>query len=236
MDLTNHIVVLKTGDEKLTSGEKELDFSLLDFWRWSVSDILSNATRGILAEFIVAKALGIDTSSVRREWDAFDLITPHNVRIEVKSSAYLQSWEQIKYSDIRFGCAEAREWDYNIDKRSGISKRHADVYVFCLLKHLDKSTVNPLNLDQWEFYVIATPELLDKIGKQKTISLSTLKKLTLAISYDDVSNAVQAKLKYSISDAIPKEQLIQEADWAIEDEKDNRLISAKELKDKIKDW
>ena len=56
MDLTNHIVVLKTGDEKLTSGEKELDFSLLDFWRWSVSDILSNATRGILAEFIVAKA------------------------------------------------------------------------------------------------------------------------------------------------------------------------------------
>ena len=29
---------------QMTFNEKTLDFSLLDFWRWSVSDILSNAT------------------------------------------------------------------------------------------------------------------------------------------------------------------------------------------------
>jgi hypothetical protein len=30
-------------------------------------------------------------------------------------------------------------------------KRHADVYVFALLAHTDKATVDPLSLDQWRF-------------------------------------------------------------------------------------
>ena len=51
---------LKTGSERLIYDDKILDFSLLDFWRWSVSDILSNATRGRFAEFIVATAAKID--------------------------------------------------------------------------------------------------------------------------------------------------------------------------------
>lgn len=193
MDLTNHIVKLKSGEEKLSFENSELNFSLLDFWRWSVSDILSNATRGILAEFIVATALGIDIKKTRKEWDAFDLITPHGVKVEVKSSAFLQSWEQLKLSEIKFGCGEAKEWDYSIDKRSGISKRHADVYVFCLLKHTEKPTVNPLDLNQWEFYVVSAIELNTKLGSQKSISLSTLRKIAAAVTYSDIKESVVEK-------------------------------------------
>jgi len=50
---------------KPRSGGERLPFGMEDFWRWSASDLLSNALRGVLAEFIVARALGIDTTAAR---------------------------------------------------------------------------------------------------------------------------------------------------------------------------
>ena len=43
-----------------------------DFWRWAYSDIANNANRGVLAEFIVGKALG-STEKVRTNWAAYDV-------------------------------------------------------------------------------------------------------------------------------------------------------------------
>lgn len=40
-----------------------------------VSDLVSNSIRGKLAEFIVAKALGVDTNMARDEWQSYDLLT-----------------------------------------------------------------------------------------------------------------------------------------------------------------
>lgn len=60
-------VVRKTGDERFQYKGQPLDQTLLGFWRWSASDLVSNATRGILAEYIVASALGI-VEEVRDEW------------------------------------------------------------------------------------------------------------------------------------------------------------------------
>ncbi|MDM1353275.1 MULTISPECIES: hypothetical protein [Myroides] len=184
---------LKNGNEKFLIENQNLNFSLLDFWRWSVSDILSNATRGILAEFIVAKALDVDVSNVRDQWDAYDLIMPENIRVEVKSSAYLQSWEQLDYSKISFSTRTTIPWNRSIDKRSDTAIRTADVYVFCLLKHKDKTTVNPLNLDQWEFYVISTVQLNNNLGNQKSISLNVLQKLAKALKFLELRDEVLMK-------------------------------------------
>jgi len=51
-------VVRRSGNEQFHSGKKSLPFNVLDFWRWSASDLISNTTRGILAEYIVARACG----------------------------------------------------------------------------------------------------------------------------------------------------------------------------------
>ena len=56
----------------------------------------------MLAEFIVATALGIPTDGVREGWAAWDLTTPGGVRVEVKTAAYLQSWAQKELSKISF--------------------------------------------------------------------------------------------------------------------------------------
>lgn len=187
--------VLKTGNEKLHIKDKKLGFSLLDFWRWSVSDILSNATRGIFAEFIVATATGIDITRVREEWSAFDLETSDGIKLEIKSCAYLQSWHQKKLSDISFSIKEALYWDSNTSEYDKIAKRHADVYVFCLLHHNDKQTVDPLNLDQWSFYVIATKQLNDIAKNRKSITLKFLENLTSQVAYENLHNEIMLKNK-----------------------------------------
>lgn len=81
-------VTRKTGSEHLHTDGKEIPVQLIDFWRWSASDLLSNATRGIFAEFIITSALGL-SHNVRSEWNPYDLRTQNGKRIEVKSAAYL---------------------------------------------------------------------------------------------------------------------------------------------------
>jgi hypothetical protein len=85
--------VRKTGQERFTLAGEPKELTLLNFWRWSVSDLVSNATRGRLAEFIVASALGVECD-VRAEWDAYDLTTTEGINVEVKSAAYIQIWAQ----------------------------------------------------------------------------------------------------------------------------------------------
>ncbi|MCX6350451.1 MAG: hypothetical protein NTX03_01155 [Bacteroidetes bacterium] len=58
---------IKTGNEPLIFNNYPLKYSLMDFWKWSVSDILSNATRGRFAEFIVATATNINVEKMRNE-------------------------------------------------------------------------------------------------------------------------------------------------------------------------
>jgi len=43
--------------------------------------------------------------------------------------------------------------------------------VFCVLKHKEQETLNPLDLDQWEFYTLSTEVLNRGANNQKTISL-----------------------------------------------------------------
>jgi hypothetical protein len=185
--------IMKTGKEPFIFNGDNLPINVLSFWQWSTSELLGNALRGVLAEFIVASTIDI-LDSPREEWDAYDLITKDGLKIEVKSSAYLQSWKQKELSKISFGIQPTVVWDENNqwsdnNTRSQYAKRQADVYVFCLLAHKDKPTANPLDLSQWEFYVLDTKVLNDKVPLQKTISLSSLLKLNpIKASYSELAS------------------------------------------------
>ena len=98
-----------SGDEKLPRGV------LRGFWRWIGSDLVGNTTRGLYAEYLVGLAVGAftgeDADGVRDEWATYDLVTLDGVKIEVKSSAYLQTWPQEKEATPRFGIARTQAWD-----------------------------------------------------------------------------------------------------------------------------
>ena len=185
----------KTGYEVITDKGTKTEFSLLDFWRWSVSDLVSNATRGILAEFIVGTALGIDMRALRDEWDAYDLITEEGIKIEVKSSAYIQCWGQKKPSTISFSIKKTKSWDYETDKRITEPKRHADIYVMCHLKHTDQSTIDPMKMEQWDFYVLPTSRLDNYERSQSSITLNSLKNLVEVKPYSELKAAIEIAYK-----------------------------------------
>lgn len=182
----------KSGTENIDNHGEPSGFSIIDFWRWSTSDLLSNSTRGVFAEFIVRQALNITTPDVRDEWDAFDLLTPEGIKVEVKSSAYIQSWAQKDYSKIYFSIKPSRGWNNQTGKIDTEYKRQADVYVFCLLKHKEQETVNPLAMEQWEFYVVPTQTLNEVCKNVHQLSLTALQRLSPPIGYYDL----RKKLKY----------------------------------------
>ena len=163
-----------TGAEAFTLKNQDLDFSVLSFWQWGLSDLLGNTLRGSLAEFIVAKAIGAD-AHVSEEWDAYDLVTPSGTKVEVKSAAYVQTWVQKRPSAIQFSIRPTQGWADEGGRTE--AKRQADVYVLCLLDHKDRATVDPTNLDQWRFFVVRRADLDAQVGDQKTISLARVKNL-----------------------------------------------------------
>lgn len=167
-------ITLKSGQEPLRTGADDTGLSLLDFWRWSTSDLVSNATRGVLAEFIVASALGVSLQQPREEWAAWDLTTPEGIKVEVKSAAYIQSWHQSRLSIITFNTPKTRAWDADTNEQQAEPRRQADVYVLALLAHQDKATINPLDLDQWEFFVLPTSALNARKRSQHSITLPSL--------------------------------------------------------------
>lgn len=182
----------KRGDELFRLDGRDLGFNLRDFWSWNVSDLVSNTTRGRLAEFIVARALGVPTDDVRDEWGAFDLTTPTGIKVEVKSAAFVQSWSQQKLSTICFKVPETRAWDPETNRQGEVARRQADVYVFALLAHRDKETVDPMDVGQWRFYVLPTSVLDRRTRSQHSISLKTLENLSKGtVAYSDLAQSVE---------------------------------------------
>ncbi|WP_310773389.1 hypothetical protein [Mycobacterium sp. Z3061] len=145
-----------------------------EFWEWAYDDLLANTTRGVLAEYIVARALGIVDKRV--EWHRHDLDVD-GFGVEVKSAAYVQSWKQTRDSVIGFGIGPTMGWDAGTDTYPAIAERSADVYIFCLLKGKLGDHINPLDAAQWTFYVLPTSVLNDKVPVQKRIGLARLKAL-----------------------------------------------------------
>jgi hypothetical protein len=137
-----------TGDEPF----KGMNARVRDFWTWASSDLRENVMRGVLAEFLVARALGAERE-LRVGWDNFDVLTPSGVRVEVKSSAYLQSWPQQRVSTIRFSGLSGRTWDPR-EGESEARQIRADVFVFAVQTCRDHALYDALDIGQWAFYVV----------------------------------------------------------------------------------
>jgi hypothetical protein len=184
---------IHTGDEHFVVDGSPTKLLLNDFWRWQSSDLLNNTTRGVFAEFIVASALGISTEAPRIDWEPYDLLFQCRWRIEVKASAYLQSWHQERDSKLMFTTRPTRAWD-STSGFSGEVKRQSDMYIFCVFtpKVSQADIADPLNLDQWEFYPVLTSELEAKIPTNKTAAISSVRNLCAApYDYESLCDGVQ---------------------------------------------
>lgn len=146
-----------------------------DFWSWGFSNLLSNVIRPVFAEFVVASKLGI-ADEPRLDWNAFDL-SYRTKRIEVKSSAYLQTWPQRRLSQIRFDIGSKLGWDAHTGLSQANRLRSTDCYVFCLFRETDsigRNSIAAMDLDRWHFYVASVSEIEQSFTNQKPASLKRL--------------------------------------------------------------
>ena len=135
------------------SGEEVVagtDAKVVDFWRFALSNLRMNNARGYLAEFLVAKAVG--STGLRIEWDPYDVMAPDGTTIEVKTSAYLQAWDQYKLSTIQFTGLRSRIWT----TEGGLTPTptyNADVYVFAIqtARTRDRKSCDDAERDNGEY-------------------------------------------------------------------------------------
>ncbi len=176
-----------TGDEHFLYNGVPINRLLNDFWAWQSSDLLDVYTRGAMAEYIVATALGID-SDARSNWQDHDL-EYKSLKIEVKSSTNIlidnsNNSPAIMKTDsgIRFNIAPNRRTHSVIDAdwNETDSYRHSDIYIFCLLRFEDLSDTDPMQLERWRFYVIRTSDINSLLGNQRSITLSSMSHLPVS--------------------------------------------------------
>lgn len=157
--------------------------------------------RGQFAEFIVGAAMGLNVKNIRDAWGAYDLKTETGIKIEVKSASYIQTWAQPNYSSINFSIKPAKFWNPETGKFDKESKRHADIYVFCLLNHKDQDTIDPLKLEQWTFFVLPTFKLDNYKRSSSSITLKSLTQLAEAVAFADLKKkilcAYDEQMKYA---------------------------------------
>ena len=178
------------GNEQFIYQERALGFDMKDFWSFQYSNIY--ILHGEIAEFIVARALGVTDAQNSEYWTLWD-VSYREKRIEVKASGCYHLWnnnDNISSSRV-FSIAKANgAYDY---EKSGNKefKRQNDIYVFCLNKGKTAEESYPLNLDNWEFYVVPTTFLDEHCGNQKTISLGRIQHFGFeAIGYDKLRGAI----------------------------------------------
>jgi hypothetical protein len=163
--------------------------SVLDFWRWASSDLRENIIRGVLAEFLVARAVG-DPSALRHAWDNFDVTAPDGTKIEVKSSAYLQSWRQKTLSKITFTGLTGRAYSYETNELDVERTLRADIYVFAMHTCQDPDQYDVLDLASWEFYVVPVAAL-QEAGSPRSITKGWLDRHEFAaVGFGDLAAAI----------------------------------------------
>ncbi len=145
--------------------------------------------RGVLAEYLVAQALG-QTTARRKSWDNYDVLTDYGLRVEVKASGYLQSWPQARHSSLNFGRVAARSWDENTNVFGTAPEVRADVFVFAVQTCQDHESYDPLDVGQWEFYVV-DGERVRECG-YKTVGIGWVRRYAAPTSFSRLAAAIDA--------------------------------------------
>lgn len=202
--MTDEISKIKKLSDKHLTGEEEFSFNgkatgmtMLEFWRWHYSEIFDLQEK--IAEFIVARALGLNEADNVGSWTLYD-IDYRNTRIEIKETSYVHAWqtdEEEKSERRSFGITKAHS-KYG-DSSSELARQN-DIYVFCLNTGMTRAESNPLQLEHWEFYIVPTEVINEECGDGKSISLSRVRKMTNAVDYSQIKSVIDEIIDIKIGE------------------------------------
>ena len=117
-----------------------------------------NNLRGELAEEIVRCAIEPEWSHCGGDCNAWDFEhRSEQIRVQVKQSARLQSWQSLQSTKISGGkfAIPPQSGYYVEDKWTAlrIPRRLSQIYIFCWHPIAERSKADHFDVDQWEFFV-----------------------------------------------------------------------------------
>lgn len=174
---------------QFTLGGQPLGPTLADYWAWAHSGLLGKKERGILAEFLVAQALGIETVG-HDPWGSFDLVSASGTTIEVKSSAHLQAWNQRKLFQPEWKHLRSRRSETTADggwTTASNTTVKGEVVVLALFVATDHAAAEPLNADQWVFWLVPGREITTS-----SLRLSSVEARYRRLSFSEMRSAFAA--------------------------------------------
>jgi hypothetical protein len=175
------------GSEPLGAG------NVLDFWRWALGDLRMNNARGYLVEYLVAQAVG-DRSPRRIEWGPYDAQTADGTLIEIKATAYLQSWATKRLSTPTWqfkSIKSTQVWNSELGEYTMVDPAdRVHVWVFALHTCRDPAAYDALDIDQWEFRVVSHRQLLAE--GRTSAGLSVFDRLGIEpVTYAELAHAIR---------------------------------------------
>jgi len=153
-----------------------LEATVLEFWRWAFGNLNEDTLKGLFAEWLVGRLLGLELPLGGRNGGAnSDLFLESGIRVEVKSAAYWQSWklydergrprplEEIEErhwrrleKPLQFQVRRSRD---SVDRSGDTPALWSDLYVFCAQFEKNPVSWNILDLNQWRFYCLTRDEV-----------------------------------------------------------------------------
>lgn len=188
MEFDRTPIELLSSRKPFTDNGKPIGFTALDYWRFQFSNVWD--VQEEVAEFLVAKALGMEKPFNKNGWTPYD-IDYCGKRIEVKATAYFHSWRgDGKVSQHRTFGIPKTHGQHN--EYTEIAERKNDVYVFCLNLGETKEDSDPFELSHWEFYVIPTSVINNQFDGKEKISLKDVRRITNKVPYSELKSAIDS--------------------------------------------
>ncbi len=153
--------------------------TVLDFWSWAFSDLLSGSNRGVFAEFLVGAVLGT-TENARIEWDVADHIY-RGRKIKVKSAAYIEHWLQSKPSRISFPLDTIQKKEIKTSIPGLTLYPKPEVYVFCVFDVKERIEADMLDMGKWHFYPVAARIIESKYRRKKSVTLREVQRVASSV-------------------------------------------------------
>jgi hypothetical protein len=154
--------------------------------------LVTNVHRSLITEVIVAAALEPEWTWCAADYASYDFQHASGVRLEVKQSAALQTWNAASKlkSKASFDIAPRKgEWVDGITWKAG-EGRNADIFVFAYHPVADL-TADHREPSQWVFYIVLEAAL----PKTKSIRLPALNELGSAVPFVALRDSVNAAVR-----------------------------------------
>ncbi len=93
----------------------------------------------------------------------------------------------------RFVITPRRSWT----ESTGLTKTfefNADIYVLCYFNEKEREKADPMNLDQWNFWVFSQNEIIELLNGKKSISVKKLEENGIkSLNFNELKLAINSK-------------------------------------------